>query len=142
MNLFLSVYGELFVIHLEKVMYMQADDHYTHVYYSSECHFMVPFGLSQMEKAIVQLPDQRGAHMVRVGRKYIINMDMIYHINVLRRSINLSNWDGNSVVLEVSQAALKDLVALIQSSHPVVVKEGTAGEVAVAVPVTESYMQS
>ena len=33
-TLSLSAHDELYIIDLEKVIYMQADDHYTHIYYS------------------------------------------------------------------------------------------------------------
>ena len=38
-----SVYGELYVVDLDRMLYFEADDHYTHVYYSSGTHFMIPF---------------------------------------------------------------------------------------------------
>ena len=47
-----SVYGELYVVDLDRMLYFEADDHYTHVYYSSGTHFMIPFGLAKVEAAL------------------------------------------------------------------------------------------
>lgn len=47
-----GLYDELYVVDLGQVMYFQADDHYSHVYYASGTHFMLPFGLSKVESAI------------------------------------------------------------------------------------------
>lgn len=33
--LYLGIAGEMFQVDLEQVVYMQADDHYTHIYYSN-----------------------------------------------------------------------------------------------------------
>ena len=56
-KLCLSIYGELYMIDLEMVMYLQADDHYTIAYYASGTHFMIPFGLSKVEAAIIEKLD-------------------------------------------------------------------------------------
>ena len=55
-SLCLSAHDELYRIDLNQVLYMQADDHYTEVYYASGIHFMVPFGLVRIEAQINVMP--------------------------------------------------------------------------------------
>lgn len=114
MKLCLSVCGELFVIDLEQVLYLQADDHYTHVYYASDVHFMIPFGLSAVETSIKENSDE-SKNLIRVGRKYIVNLKKVYHVNVLKQMIVLGDDDGKSISLHISQAALQSLVEAIKS---------------------------
>ena len=67
-----SVYGELYVVDLDRMLYFEADDHYTHVYYSSGTHFMIPFGLAKVEAALSN-KGRAGDAFLRLGRKYIVN---------------------------------------------------------------------
>ena len=110
MKLCLSDYGELFVVDLDQVVYLEADDHYTHVYYASEAHFMVPFGLSSLETSIQEVCKDKN-FLVRIGRKYIINIRKVFHVNVMKQVAMLTNDEGKSISLHVSQAALQNLIA-------------------------------
>ena len=43
----LGAYDELYRIDTSQLIYFEADDHYTNVYYANGTHFVIPFGLSQ-----------------------------------------------------------------------------------------------
>lgn len=73
-----SVYGELYVVDLDRMLYFEADDHYTHVYYSSGTHFMIPFGLAKVEAALSN-KGRAGDAFLRLGRKYIVNIRRVFH---------------------------------------------------------------
>ena len=120
MNLCLSDYGELFVIDLDQVVYLQADDHYTHVYYASEAHFMVPFGLSCLEESINDITHQQ-PFLLRIGRKYIINVKKVFHINVGKQIAVLTNDVGKNISLHISQAALQSLIDKFKNEEKTII---------------------
>lgn len=111
-SLCLSAYDELYIIDLNRVLYMQADDHYTDVYYSSGAHFLVPFGLVKVEASLEQMPEAR-LFMLRLGRKYIVNTRRIFRINTVKETLFLTGDDGNTVALHVSKPVLRSLIDML-----------------------------
>ncbi|MBR1548947.1 MAG: LytTR family transcriptional regulator [Prevotella sp.] len=115
-QLCLSAHDELFIIDLERVLYMQADDHYTDVYYTSGNHFLVPFGLVKIEAAIATLPDIR-LYMMRLGRKYIVNTRRIFRINTITELVYLSSTSGENISLHVSKPVLRGLIDILRNGE-------------------------
>ena len=106
----LSVYGEMYQIDFQRVMYLQADDHYTHVYYASGTHFMVPFGLSKMEAAISEKFPEAASYLLRLGRKYIVNTRRVFHINVVKQVLQVADDHGTHHSLTLPKPVLRALI--------------------------------
>ena len=115
--LYLGIAGEMFQVDLEQVVYMQADDHYTHIYYSNGLHFVVPFGLSRMEKAVRSQMGDANAFR-RVGRSYIVHLDKVFHINVPRQCLQYFDAKGCPQTLNLPKALLQGLMEHIRTRHP------------------------
>ena len=115
-NLCLSVHDELYLIDLNRVLHLQADDHYTDVYYTSGAHFLVPFGLIKIEDRIATMSEAK-LYMLRLGRKYIVNTKHIFRINTTKELLYMTNDDGSSTSLHVSKPVLRGLMELIQSKE-------------------------
>lgn len=112
--LYLSAYDELYVIDLDKVLYMQADDHYTDVYYASGTHFLLPFGLVKIESRLTSVDSER-FRLMRLGRKYIVNLRRVFRINTVKESIFLSDDLGNNISLHISKPVLRSLIDSMKS---------------------------
>ena len=108
-NLCLCAYDELYIIDLERVLYLQADDHYTNVYYASGTHFLVPFGLVKIEALISNMPAVR-SHLLRLGRKYIVNTRRVFRINTVKELLYLTDDEGNTLSLHISKPVLRNLI--------------------------------
>ena len=111
-KLCLSIYGELYMIDLEMVMYLQADDHYTVAYYASGTHFMVPFGLSKVETAIAEKLDGDN-YLIRLSRKYIVNIRCIYHVNAVKQEVQLVDAQGSTHSLHFPKPVLRKLIDML-----------------------------
>ena len=106
----------MYVINLEIVMYFQADDHYSHVYYATGATFMVSYGLSQIETFIAeQHPFQ--SNFLRLGRKYVINTSFLFHINTVKQIILLNDLSGTSHSLHIAKPVLRDLIKRFECSR-------------------------
>lgn len=117
----------MYMIDLVKVLYLQADDHYTHVYYSSGTHFMVPFGLSKVEEAISGLPvDEK--FLVRLGRKYIVNKHRIFHVNSVKQVLQLSDDHGTNHSLRLPKPVLHKLMQMLSSGKDSLPADNTSDE--------------
>lgn len=120
-SLLLSVYGDLYVINLDMALFFEADDHYTHVYYTSGIHFMIQFGLSQVEEAIAQsIYDTK--HFIRLSRKYIVNVKRIFHINMHRQIIVLCDDKGVNHNLRIPKTTLRTIIDTINSKESLMVQ--------------------
>lgn len=107
-----ALHNELFVIDCEKVLYMQADDHYTHVYYQSGLHFMLPFGMSKVNEAIERVMGEN-PYLMRFGRKFIINLLCIFHINTVKQTLVLADAQGRNISLTLPKQTLRDIMGML-----------------------------
>ena len=115
MKIVLSSYNEMYVINCNSVLYMQADDHYTHVTYISGAHFMVPFGLSKVEQYLHAL-DADERFLIRVGRKYIINLHHVFHVNTVKQVILLADANGKNHSLTLPKQILRNLIEMLSGN--------------------------
>lgn len=109
MKLYFSVYGELYVIDLDNILYFEADDHYTHVNYTQGTHFMIPFGMAKVEEAVAARLGG-GSHIVRLSRKYMINTKRIFHINTIKQVVVLTDDHGANLTLHLPKHVLRTLM--------------------------------
>ncbi|MDD6124921.1 MAG: LytTR family DNA-binding domain-containing protein [Paraprevotella sp.] len=108
-KLLFRIYGEMYLVDLPHVLYFKADDHYTHVYTDSGTHMVMPFGLSKVETAIAQrLPENN--FLLRLGRSHIVNINYIYHVNMLKQSVLLADSHGQMHPLHFSRQVLQSLM--------------------------------
>lgn len=92
------------------------DDHYTHIYYDTGDCIMLPIALSKLEVLLLESPETTDT-LVRVGRKYIVNVDYLVHVNVQKRTIDLRGKLGKYVKLKVSRSAYQNLMDDYLSKH-------------------------
>ena len=112
----LSSHDELYIIDLSVTRYMQADDHYTHIYYSSTTHFMVPFGLGVIEEKLQQMPEI-SEQFSRLGRSCIVNTHHIFRINTIKESISLVDFPNGVIELHISKPVLRNLKSKMSDVH-------------------------
>lgn len=110
-----SVYGELYRIDLEKVMYFQSDDHYTHIYFLSGFHCLIPFGLSKVESAIDEALGESKYHL-RLGRKFIINLKAVFHVNALKQSVIFTDDKGTTATIYLPKPVLRTLMDILDTN--------------------------
>lgn len=109
-KLILKTYSEVYFINLGKVICFQADDHYSYVLYDEREKVMVPFGLSTIEQSLGNSDFSKG--FVRLGRKYIVNVDKVYKVNVFKQQLFLEGKD-TKVVLNIPKPVLAEFAELI-----------------------------
>lgn len=102
---------EMVKINLHNVVYFQADRNYTDIYFINGAHVTLTTGLVNIEK-MLDTPRLRGVvpTFIRLGRSYIVNPLFIFHINVLKQELVLSDTKQVQMYrLQVSKEALKKL---------------------------------
>lgn len=108
---------ELFVLDLDKVVYIQASGNYSRIVYIGGMQMMITLGLSKLEGMIKMIvPKDRRSPFVRLGRSLLVNQTYLTHINVLKQRLTLSDNQEHSYVLDVPKALLKAYKDLIRKS--------------------------
>lgn len=77
---------------------------------------MLPVGLSQVEQLIGKESEEGHPIFIRIGKRFIVNTDMIVQVNISSQRLVLSDFDhpGN-FSLPISKDALKQIKELYES---------------------------
>ena len=105
----LVAHDELYRIDIQRVVYFQADDHYSYVYYNSDVHLMLPFGLTDIESAIGK-NETAQSRLVRMGRKYIVNTERIMRISSTQCKLYLYDELGKTHTVPLSKPVNRELL--------------------------------
>lgn len=117
MELFFSTRDELIKINLRHVIFCEADDNYSHVYFSNGVKATLLCTLSNLEQLIDEKLKGKAQPFVRIGKRYIVNTTYIFQINTLRKKLLLTSFYSPQLyTLSVSKEALKKLKDLYLSN--------------------------
>ena len=105
--LFLNSRDELLRIDISKIVYFEADGNYTSIILTNKLRPTIGINLAQTEKLLNERLRERSRIFARIGKRYIINLNYVYQINVLKQRLVLSDYTNFAFQLEVSMEALK-----------------------------------
>ena len=114
--LFFNNRDELLRIDISKIVYFEADGNYTNIMTVNKLKGSVCMNLSEMGK---NLGEQLGEHaniFMRIGKRFIININYIYQINILKQQLILSDHDHFAFQITISKDALKKIKELVLES--------------------------
>ena len=122
----LTLCGEIYMLNLDEALLFETDDHYTKIRNLYGNKIMVPFCLGEIEGEIrTRFPDHN--NLVRMGQKYIINKNRVFHMNALKQTVSLYDSNGQVVVLNVSKPALRSLMQDTRTSYAMLPPDEPAG---------------
>lgn len=112
-KLYFNTRDELNRIEVSKIVYFEADGNYTTVVMVNKLRAAIYMNLGEMEKALTEQlgPDDRT--FMRIGKRFIINMQYIYQINVLKQQLILSDYDHFAFQVSISKEALRKVKELM-----------------------------
>ena len=104
---------EFLRVDLTAVMYFEADGNYTRFVSVNGLSTLVFMNLGKMEQLLsLRFKDAPGT-FVRIGKRFILNLNYIYRINTLKQELTLSDQRTFTQTLSLSKIALKALKDLI-----------------------------
>lgn len=113
MYIFFKSRDELHRIEVSKIVYFEADGNYTDIVMVNKLRAAICMNLGEMEKALaIQLGEESKVFM-RIGKRFIINMQYVYQINVLKQHLILSDYDHFAFQVNISKDALKKMKELM-----------------------------
>lgn len=100
---------------ISKIVYFEADGNYTHIILCNKLRGVICMNLAQMEKTLTERLKEKANCFARIGKRYIINMNYIYQINVLKQRLVLSDYSSFAFQVEISREALKKLKEIVRN---------------------------
>lgn len=107
--LYLNSQNEFYRLDISKIIYFQADGNYTRFRLINKEEKMVSVSLANMERAIASSLGEDASIFARTGKQFIINLNFVYHIQINKKLLVLSNGATFAYGLHISREALKQL---------------------------------
>lgn len=100
-------------IDIDKIVYFEADGNYTDIIMVNKLRAAVCMNLGEMEQALASQVGDKAKKFIRIGRRFIINMNYIYQVNILKQQLILSDYDHFAFQISVSKDALRKMKGLM-----------------------------
>lgn len=113
-HLIISTSIDLVRIAPERIVYISSDGNYSTLVQTDNETRMLSYQLGQIEKMIGSQLGADGKVFIRIGKSLIINSSYIYHINIPRQKLILSDVDKFNHTVQASKDALKQLKELLE----------------------------
>lgn len=111
--LYINTRDELLRLECSKIVYFEGDGNYTKIFFVKGEYETICKNLSETEKIISESTGVNTSIFTRVGKRYIVNLNFVYQINILKQTLVLTDMSCFSTVLKISKDALKKLKTAI-----------------------------
>lgn len=112
-TLFFNTRDEMIKVKLDRVAYFEADSNYCHVVFINGAKATLLTSLVNIEALLSEQFRGDNPIFIRIGKRYIVNRQYIFQINILRQRLVLSDYSSPVVMeISVSKEALKNLKQL------------------------------
>ena len=119
-QLIISRGAETQYLPVNKVLYFEADGNYSHAHTLDGQDILLTYQLGAVANMIQEQLGKQGFRLMRVGRSKIVNIEYVSRIDTADNLLVLSNYNGVTVELTVSETALKEFSVLLNN----LIKEG------------------
>lgn len=108
---------ELLRVPLAKAMFYEAYGNYCYGVFPNKQKVMLPVGLATVEEMLHKQAAETAPTFLRIGKRYIVNADMIVQVNLTNHKLVLSDFEheGN-FALPMSKEALKTIKRLYEDN--------------------------
>ena len=113
MYIFFHSRDELHRIEVSKIVYFEADGNYTDIVMVNKLRAAVCMNLGEMERALAEQLGPENKMFMRIGKRFIVNIQYIYQINILKQQLILSDYDHFAFQVSISKEALRKMKELM-----------------------------
>ncbi len=101
----------------ERIVYIISDGNYSSMVLTNNDKHLFSFNLKTFEKLIQRQLHNGAQNLIRLGKQLIINGNYIYHINISKQQITLSDMSfSTKFTLRASKEALRTLKAAYEEN--------------------------
>ena len=104
---------KLIRLDIQKIVYFESDGNYTYIVTANKQKVCVTLNLSHTEEALAKQLGSNANQFMRIGKRFIVNMNYIYQIDIQKQTLMLSDCDHFLFQMPVSKEALKAVKELV-----------------------------
>ena len=104
---------KLIRLDIQKIVYFEGDGNYTYIVTANKQIVCVTMNLSHTEEALASQLGDTARQFMRIGKRFIVNMNYIYQIDIQKQTLMLSDYERFLFQLPVSKEALKAVKDLV-----------------------------
>ncbi len=116
-TLFFNTRDEMIKVKLDRVAYFEADSNYCHVVFINGAKATLLTSLVNIESLLTERFKGDNPMFIRIGKRYIVNKQYVFQINIQRQKLILSDYIiPNVLEISISKEALKNLKQLYSNT--------------------------
>lgn len=107
--LYINARDELIRLDCSKIVYFEGDSNYTNIVLINRQKVSVCTNLSNMQLLLSEKMGERASMFARIGKRFIVNLNFVYRVQPLRKSLVITDGVNFTFQLGISKEALKQL---------------------------------
>ncbi|MDE6011361.1 MAG: LytTR family transcriptional regulator [Prevotella sp.] len=104
---------KLIRLDIQKIVYFEGDGNYTYIVTANRQKICLTINLAHTEEALSLQLGEIAKQFMRIGRRFIVNMNYIYQVDIQKQTLMLSDCDRFLFQIPVSKEALKTVKELV-----------------------------
>ena len=104
---------KLIRLDVQKIVYFEGDGNYTYIVTANKQKVCVTMNLSHTEEALAAQLGDNAKQFMRIGKRFIVNMNYIYQVDIQKQTLMLSDCEHFLFQMPVSKEALKTVKELV-----------------------------
>ena len=98
---------------VRNIAFFESDGNYTYIVAVNKQKACITVNLSHVEEALATQLQEQAKHFMRIGKRFVVNMNYIYQIDIQKQVLILSDFDHFVFQLPISKEALKVVKELV-----------------------------
>lgn len=98
---------------IHKIVYFEGDGNYTYIVTANKQKVCVTLNLAHTEEALAAQLGDKAKQFMRIGKRFIVNMNYIYQVDIQKQTLMLSDYEHFLFQMPVSKEALKAVKELV-----------------------------
>jgi DNA-binding LytR/AlgR family response regulator len=97
----------------QKIVYFEGDGNYTYIVTANKQKVCITLNLAHTEDALAAQLGENAKRFMRIGKRFIVNMNYIYQVDIQKQVLMLSDYEHFLFQMPVSKEALKTVKELV-----------------------------
>lgn len=104
---------KLIRLDMQKIVYFESDGNYTYIVTTNKLKICLTMNLSNTEKAVATQLGKVAHQFMRIGKRFVVNMNYIHQVDIQKQALIVSDWDQFVFKLPISKEALREVKDII-----------------------------
>ena len=112
-RLYFNSRDKLIRLDIQRIVYFEGDGNYTYIVTANRQKICLTINLSHTEEALASQLGESAKQFMRIGKRFIVNMNNIYQVDIQKQTLMLSDCEHFLFQMPVSKEALKTVKELV-----------------------------